>query len=49
MPARGWAVLRAFSGSHIGDAGVHGRPGGETTWGPPAQAALRRLTATVRR
>ncbi|EST33916.1 hypothetical protein M877_00350 [Streptomyces niveus NCIMB 11891] len=30
-------------------AGDHGRPGGESTRGPPAQAALRRLTATVRR
>ncbi|MFB6951165.1 aminoglycoside phosphotransferase family protein [Streptomyces niveus] len=25
--ARGWAVLRAFSGLHIGHAGDHGRPG----------------------
>ncbi|MDQ0988888.1 aminoglycoside phosphotransferase family protein [Streptomyces sp. V3I7] len=38
--ARGWAVLRAL-------AGVHGRPGGKPTWGPPAHAALRRLTASV--
>lgn len=38
--ARGWAVLRALGGIHIGDAGVHGRPGGEPTWGPPAHAAL---------
>jgi aminoglycoside phosphotransferase (APT) family kinase protein len=45
--ARGWAVLRAFGGILIGDAGVHGRPGGKPTWGPPAHAALRRLTATV--
>ena len=30
----------------IGDAGVHGRPGGKATWGPPAVAALQRLTAT---
>ncbi|MET8006575.1 hypothetical protein [Nonomuraea glycinis] len=29
----------------IGDAGVHGRPGGKATWGPPAHAALRRLIA----
>lgn len=43
--ARGWAVLRALAGIHIGDAGVHGRPGGKPTWGPPAHAALRRLTA----
>ncbi|MFJ3820783.1 aminoglycoside phosphotransferase family protein [Streptomyces nodosus] len=45
--ARGWAVLRALSGIHIGDAGVHGRPGGKPTWGPPAHDALRRLTASV--
>jgi aminoglycoside phosphotransferase (APT) family kinase protein len=43
--ARGWAVLKALACLHIGDAGVHGRPGGKPTWGPPAQAALRRLTA----
>ncbi|MHC3458588.1 aminoglycoside phosphotransferase family protein [Streptomyces flavovirens] len=47
--ARGWAVLRALACVHIGDAGVHGRPGGKPTWGPPAHAALRRLTAAVRR
>jgi hypothetical protein len=29
--ARGWAVLRAFSGIFIGDAGVHGRPGDKPT------------------
>ncbi|MEV5826915.1 aminoglycoside phosphotransferase family protein [Spirillospora sp. NPDC052242] len=46
--ARGWAVLRALACVLIGDAGVHGRPGGKATWGPPAQAALRRLTATRR-
>jgi len=46
--ARGWAVLGALGGIHIGDAGVHGRPGGKATWGPPAHAALRRLTATIR-
>lgn len=45
--ARGWAVLRALSGIHIGDAGVHGRPGGKSTWGRPAHAALQRLTASV--
>ncbi|MGW4717307.1 hypothetical protein [Nocardia sp. NPDC004260] len=33
--ARGWAVLRAFAGIFIADAGVHGRPGGKPTWGPP--------------
>ncbi|MGW1587891.1 aminoglycoside phosphotransferase family protein [Streptomyces sp. NPDC002386] len=47
--ARGWAVLRALAGLHIGHAGVHGRPGGKPTWGPPAHAALERLTATVHR
>jgi aminoglycoside phosphotransferase (APT) family kinase protein len=45
--ARGWAVIRALVGLHVGDAGVHGRPGGKATWGPPAQAALRRLIATA--
>ncbi|MFE3247631.1 aminoglycoside phosphotransferase family protein [Streptomyces sp. NPDC059209] len=47
--ARGWAVLRALAGIHIGEAGVRGRPGGKPTWGPPAQASLRRLTASLRR
>ncbi|MEO3874775.1 phosphotransferase [Nonomuraea sp. B12E4] len=47
--ARGWAVRRALGGIHIGEAGVRGRPGGKATWGPPAQAALRRLTATAHR
>ncbi|MFF5531835.1 aminoglycoside phosphotransferase family protein [Streptomyces cinerochromogenes] len=47
--ARGWAVLKALACLHIGEAGVHGRPGGKRTWGPPAHAALRRLTATVHR
>ena len=45
--ARGWAVIRALLGLHVGDAGVHGRPGGKASWGPPAQAALRRLIATA--
>ncbi|MFF9899230.1 aminoglycoside phosphotransferase family protein [Streptomyces longispororuber] len=45
--ARGWAAVRALGCLHIGDAGVHGRPGGKATWGPPARAALRRLTAAV--
>ncbi|MEY9946644.1 aminoglycoside phosphotransferase family protein [Kitasatospora sp. GAS1066B] len=45
--ARGWAALRALGGILIGDAGVHGRPGGKPTWGPPAHATLRRLIATA--
>ncbi|MEU6774592.1 aminoglycoside phosphotransferase family protein [Streptomyces sp. NPDC046759] len=45
--ARGWAVLQALSCILIGEAGVHGRPGGKRTWGPPAHAALRRLVATA--
>ncbi|MFG3015693.1 aminoglycoside phosphotransferase family protein [Streptomyces cinerochromogenes] len=47
--ARGWAVLKALACLHIGEAGVRGRPGGKRTWGPPAHAALRRLTAMVHR
>ncbi|MEE1767228.1 aminoglycoside phosphotransferase family protein [Streptomyces sp. JV185] len=46
--ARGWAALRALACILIGDAGVHGRPGGKPAWGPPAHAALRRLIATAR-
>lgn len=46
--ARGWAVSTALVCLLIGDAGVHGRPGGQATWGPPATAALQRLTATRR-
>lgn len=46
--ARGWAVGRALACILIGDAGVHGRPGGKPTWGPPGHAALRRLLATPR-
>ncbi|MFF7978530.1 aminoglycoside phosphotransferase family protein [Streptomyces sp. NPDC007901] len=46
--ARGWAVLRALACMCIGEAGVHGRPGGKPTWGPPGHAALRRLVATAR-
>jgi hypothetical protein len=38
--APGWDKL-------VGDAGDHGRPGGKSTWGPPALAALRRLTETA--
>ncbi|TQE20933.1 phosphotransferase, partial [Streptomyces ipomoeae] len=47
--ARGWAVLKALACIFIGEAGVHGRPGGKRTWGPPAHAALRRLTTTIHR
>lgn len=47
--ARGWAVLKALVCLLIADAGVHGRPGGKRTWGPPARAALRRLTTTAHR
>jgi aminoglycoside phosphotransferase (APT) family kinase protein len=43
--ARGLAAVKAVVGILIGDAGDHGRPGGKPTWGPPAHAALRRLTA----
>jgi aminoglycoside phosphotransferase (APT) family kinase protein len=46
--ARGWAVLCAFSGICIGEAGARGRLGGKATWGPPAHTALRRLIATAR-
>ncbi|MFD7285834.1 aminoglycoside phosphotransferase family protein [Streptomyces sp. NPDC059863] len=46
--ARGCAVQRALAGILIGEAGVHGRPGGKPTWGPPGHEALRRLTATAR-
>ncbi len=44
--ARGWALDKALVCLLIGDAGVHGRAGGKATWGPPAAAALQRLTAT---
>ncbi|GAA1243778.1 hypothetical protein GCM10009665_38260 [Kitasatospora nipponensis] len=47
--ARGWAVLKALAGILIGEAGVQGRPGGKASWGPPGQAALRRLIATAGR
>ncbi|MEV4638831.1 aminoglycoside phosphotransferase family protein [Actinoplanes sp. NPDC049548] len=45
--ARGWAVWRAMGSLFIAEAGKAGRPGGKTTWGPPALASLRRLTAGV--
>ncbi|MEU3459174.1 phosphotransferase [Streptomyces sp. NPDC006733] len=47
--ARGWALLQALTGILVGDAGVHGRPGGKPTWGPPARIALQRLIATAPR
>jgi aminoglycoside phosphotransferase (APT) family kinase protein len=43
--ARGWAMARALGGLLIGDDGVHGRPGGKPTWGPPARTAMRHLIA----
>jgi len=46
--ARGWAVWRALGGILIGAAGRRGRRGGKASWGPPAQVALQRLTATAR-
>jgi hypothetical protein len=45
--ARGWAVWRAVGSLLIAEAGRHGLPGGKPTWGPPALASLRRLTASV--
>jgi aminoglycoside phosphotransferase (APT) family kinase protein len=47
--ARGWALLKALACISVGEAGVRGRPGGKPTWGPPAPAALRRLTSTIHR
>ncbi|MET8578975.1 aminoglycoside phosphotransferase family protein [Streptomyces sp. NPDC005012] len=47
--ARGWAVIKGLGGVFVGDAGVHGRPGGKRTWGPPAHASLRRLAANAGR
>ena len=44
--ARGWALVQALACLLTGDDGVHGRPGGQATWGPPAAAALHRLLAT---
>ncbi|RKE17966.1 aminoglycoside phosphotransferase family protein [Streptomyces sp. TLI_171] len=43
--ARGWAVLRALVLLHLADNGRRGLPGGQPTWGPPAELALRRLAA----
>lgn len=45
--ARGFALLKALMCLHVGHNGVHGRPGGKATWGPPAQASLRRLAGTL--
>ena len=45
--ARGWAVATALGGLLIGHAGDEGRPGGKSTWGPPARATLERLVATA--
>jgi aminoglycoside phosphotransferase (APT) family kinase protein len=45
--ARGWALAKSLACLLIGDAGVHGRPGGKATWGPPAAAALQRLTTAT--
>jgi hypothetical protein len=42
-------MAHALGGILIGDAGVHGRPGGKPTWGPPAHAGLHRLITTIRR
>lgn len=42
--ARGWALIKALACLVIGDNGDKGLAGGKPTWGPPAQAALRRLT-----
>lgn len=41
--ARGWALAKALVCLVIGDNGTRGRPGGKTTWGPPAKIALERL------
>ena len=46
--ARGWALSKALVCLLVGDNGVHGRPGGKATWGPPGAAALQRLTAPSR-
>jgi aminoglycoside phosphotransferase (APT) family kinase protein len=44
--ARGWAAGSAIGGLLVGDAGDHGRPGGKSSWGPPARATLARLVAS---
>ncbi len=45
--ARGWAAARALGSVLIGDDGDNGRPGGKSTWGPPARRALHRLITTA--
>ncbi len=45
--ARGWAGWRAVGSLLIAEAGRRGHPGGKPTWGPPALASLRLLTASV--
>jgi len=45
--ARGWAISKALVCLIIGDNGDNGRPGGKSSWGPPAQAAINRLIATT--
>jgi len=45
--ARGWALLKALVCLIIGDDGLHGRPGGKATWGPPALAAIDRMTGSA--
>lgn len=45
--ARGWVISKALVCLIIGDDGVHGRPGGKSTWVAPALAAIRRLTKTA--
>lgn len=45
--ARGWALIKALVCLLIGDNGAKGLPGGKPTWGPPAEAALLRLTRTA--
>lgn len=45
--AKGWAILKVLACLQISDNGDKGLPGGKPTWGPPAKAALHRLTAGV--
>ena len=45
--ARGWALGKALVCLVIGDDGAHGRPGGKSTWAPPALAAIQRLATTA--